>query len=108
MRKIIIGTFVSFLCLQFIPATLFINNHGVVNAQGDWKQEYAEVCAKTQNAMTLSVDELKNLIDRCDTLQGRIEELNGPQGSEKKVYSKRLKMCRDLYSFALEFKNKKE
>ena len=108
MIKIIFHTLVSYVCLQCILGILFINSHGVSYAQGDWKQEYAEVCAKTQNATTLSADELKNFIDRCDALQGRIHELNGSQGSERKVYSKRLKMCRDLYFFALEFKNKRE
>ena len=74
---------------------------------GDWKREYADVCGKTQNAMVVSVKELENFIDRCDKLQDRIHELDGSSGAERKVYSKRLKMCRELFTFILEFKNKR-
>ena len=50
--------------------------------------------------MDLSAAELKDNIDRCDNLQERINELNGSEGAtERKVYTKRLKMCRDLYEF---------
>jgi hypothetical protein len=77
--------------------------------QADWKQEYADICAKTQNPMELSVAELKDRIERCDKLQERINSLEGPQGeTEKKVYTKRLNMCRGLYQFALEYKEHKE
>lgn len=78
-----------------------------VLAQVDWKQEYADVCAKTDMALELPSDELKGYIDRCDALRIRIEELDGKtHATEKKVYLKRLKMCRDLYVFSLEYKSK--
>ena len=76
--------------------------------QGDWKQEYADTCAKTQNPMELSVAELKKRIERCDRLQERINKLEGPRAdTERKVFTKRLKMCRELYQFALEYKEHK-
>ena len=84
-----------------------VGNPGSAYAQQEWKKEYAAVCAKTQNAMTLSAAELENYIDRCDKLQDRIAELAGMEGeTEAKVYEKRLKMCRDLYEFTLEYKDK--
>jgi hypothetical protein len=59
--------------------------------------------------MTLSSAELKNYVERCDKLQERLNELNGSQGkTERKVYTKRLKMCRDLYDFAQKYKEEKE
>lgn len=67
--------------------------------QPDWKQEFELVCAQTQDAMSLSADELTSLIARCDRLKPAIEAL-GP--SERKVYSRRLQACRDLYAFVLE------
>ena len=77
--------------------------------QVDWKQEFAEICANTQNAMGLSVAELKDKIERCEKLQELINKLEGPRAeTEKKVYTKRLKMCRELYIFALEYKEHKE
>lgn len=108
MRNIVRFTFISLLFLYFSHGNFIVGTLGSAYAQQDWKQEYADVCAKTQNAMTLSSAELKNHIERCDNLQERINELNGSQGkTEKKVYTKRLKMCRDLYDFALKYKEEK-
>ena len=106
MRNIVRFTFISLLFLYFSHGNLIVGTLGSAYAQQDWKQEYADVCAKTQNAMLLSTNELKEYIARCDTLQGRINELEG--GTERKVYGKRLKMCRDLYVFTLNYKDQKE
>ena len=76
--------------------------------QEDWKQEYADICAKTQNAMEMSVAELKDRIERCDKLQERINKLEGPRAdTERKVFTTRVKMCRELYQFTLEYKEHK-
>lgn len=76
--------------------------------QGDWKQEYADICAKTQNPMELSAAQLKERIERSDKLQERINKLEGPRAdTERKVFTKRLKMCRELYQFTLEYKENK-
>jgi len=105
MKNIVLITFINLLYLCFFH----INSPNSSYAQQDWKQEYATVCAKTQNAMNLSSEELRNYVDRCDKLQERIKELNGSKGaSEKKVYTKRLKMCRDLYKYVLDYKNKEK
>ncbi len=76
----------------------------VVSAQDDWKAEFESICARTQDAMTISKDELKQLINRCDDLRPRIEKLDETQ---RKVYLKRLQMCRDLFAFVLESQEKK-
>ncbi len=76
----------------------------VVSAQDDWKVEFESICARTQDAMTISKDELKQLINRCDDLRPRIEKLDETQ---RKVYLKRLQMCRDLFAFVLESQEKK-
>jgi hypothetical protein len=71
------------------------------SAQDDWKKEFEDVCSKTQDAMSFTPEELKILVGRCDALRPRIEKLDETQ---KKVYLKRLKMCRDLLDFVLETK----
>ncbi len=76
----------------------------IAHAQEDWKKEFEEVCSKTQDAMLLGTDELKNLVERCDKLRPRVETLEEPA---RKVYLKRLQLCRDLFSFVLESKQKK-
>lgn len=73
-------------------------------AQDGWKAEYDEVCSKTDLAMTLSREELSALIDRCDKLRPKIEL---EEGSTRKVYLRRLQMCRDLYKYVLEAKDLK-
>lgn len=110
MKNITLYIFLSLLFLNFLPCSLIISG-GPSNAyaQQDWKQEYSDICAKTQNAMELSTAELKEYVDRCDKLMDRIDKPDGLQSAtEKKVYSKRLKMCRDLYEFALEHKEIKD
>lgn len=67
--------------------------------QIDVKKEFDAVCADTNNAMTLSVEELKRLIARCDVLKPRIEKL---EESQRRVMLKRLDMCRELYNYILQ------
>ena len=74
------------------------------SAQDDWKKEFEDICSKTQDSMSFTSDELKSLVGRCDVLRPRIEKLDETQ---KKVYLKRLQMCRDLLAFVLESKTGK-
>jgi len=76
---------------------------GIVHAQDDWKNEFDDVCSKTQDAVTFSPDELRNLIARCNRLKPLIGELDETQ---RKVLLKRLQFCRDLFFFELESKEK--
>ena len=83
---------------------LFIPGPGYAFAEEDWRGEFDSICAKTGDSMELPTEELKGLISRCDKLKEVIGKLDE---STKKVFSKRLQMCRDLYAFALEAKEKK-
>jgi len=67
--------------------------------EASWKGEFADVCSRTQDAMSLASAELAALVARCDALRPRVEELPGPQ---RKVYLRRLQVCRDLYQFVLD------
>lgn len=73
-------------------------------AGDDWQKDFEDTCSKTQDAMTLSVDELKASIEKCDRIKAEVEKL---EGAQKKVYLKRVQMCRDLFKFALESKESK-
>ncbi len=94
MKKVI-SLFLLIFLISFFSITL---------AQ-DWKKEYEEICSKTADVMALSIDELRELISRCDKLRTIIEGLE--DDSTRRVYLKRLQMCRDLYNFALEQKLQK-
>jgi len=69
-----------------------------------WKAEYDSVCSKTDIAMTLSGEELKELVARCDQLKPKIE---AEEESTRKVYLRRLQMCRELYKYVLESRESK-
>ena len=104
--KIVIAAFLAasatLVCIAPTPVILF--SVRVADAQDEWKTEFETVCARTQDAAGMGADELKNLVERCDKLKPRIEKLDETQ---RKVYLKRLKMCRDLYAFVLETKENK-
>jgi len=69
----------------------------------DWKAEFEDVCAKTQEAMTLSTEDLRSLVSRCDALKPAIEAL---EESQRKVYVRRLQTCRNLYQFVLDYRRR--
>ncbi len=98
-------TLVSMLLFQLSPLlgkrAVF---SGVVYAETDWKKEFEDICSKTQDAMVYSPEELRAFIERCDKIKPLIERLDD---SQRKVYLRRLQMCRDLFAFALESKEKK-
>src|SRR5512143_2775523 len=64
------------------------------NSPEAWKKEFEAICSKTDDAMTLTKDELKDLVERCEKLKPMIEKLDE---SQRKVYLKRLQSCRDLF-----------
>jgi len=66
-----------------------------------WLAVFEQTCSKTSEAMTLSVAELNALIEKCGELQKIIETQDE---STRKVYLKRLQMCRNLYAYMLEHK----
>jgi uncharacterized coiled-coil protein SlyX len=70
-------------------------------AEEQWMQEFNDVCSKTTDSMSLNRDELKSLIARCDKLKPVIE---GLEETARKVYGKRLEMCKNLLVFVLESK----
>ena len=73
-------------------------------AQDDWKKEFEDICSQTQDVMLFTSEELDRLLNRCDALRPRTEKLDEQQ---KKIYLKRLRMCRDLFAYALESKSGK-
>lgn len=68
-----------------------------------WRTEFDETCSKTTDSMMLSMDELTTLIQKCDRLQKAIE---AEDETVRKVYLKRLQMCKNLFVFVLDEKKK--
>jgi hypothetical protein len=70
-------------------------------AEDDWLKEFEDICSQTQGPSSFTPEELKGLIGRCDALKPSIEKLDD---TRKKVYLKRLEMCREFLSYTLESK----
>ena len=66
-----------------------------------WRTDFDVVCAQSNEAMALPVSELKKLIEKCDRLQKVIET---QEETVRKVFLKRLQLCKNLYVFVLEAK----
>ena len=73
--------------------------------EDNWRTDFDATCAQSNDAMALSVKELKMLIEKCDSLQKVIE---AQDETVRKVYSKRLQLCKNLYFFVLETKIKEQ
>ncbi|TAN39538.1 MAG: hypothetical protein EPN25_11135 [Nitrospirae bacterium] len=69
----------------------------------DWRGEFDDICKKTNDAMSLSKEELRQLVARCDKLKAVIGTL---EETEKKVFLKRLRLCQELFVYVLDSKEK--
>lgn len=72
-------------------------------AEENWKREFEEVCGKTNDSMSMTANELKELLARCDKLKPLIE---AQEETTRKVYLKRLQMCHDLLAYVYEVKSR--
>jgi hypothetical protein len=66
-----------------------------------WRTDFDAACAQSNDALALSKAELKKLIAQCDRLQKIIE---AQDETVRKVFLKRLQLCRNLYVFVLDSK----
>jgi len=69
--------------------------------QQAFQREFDDVCSRTQDAMLLNKDELKDLVRRCDALVPKLTKLNETQ---RKVYKRRLEQCGGLFAYVLDTK----
>ena len=100
MRGIGIRALPALVAAGLLAAALGLGRAGAQEqAPADWRGEFEAVCVKTDAAMSLSSEELADLLARCDRLAERI----GAEGETvRKVYLKRLTSCRALFAYVLE------
>jgi len=70
-----------------------------------FKTEFDDICMQTVDADSMSIRELETLIMRCDKLLSIIEKNVEP---ERKIYLKKLRMCRNLFVYIMETKKSAE
>lgn len=98
MDMIMKPTGMKTLLLAFCMALTVSLSHA---ADEGWRDSFDEVCTQSNEAMALSVPELKLLIEKCDRLRKVIET---QEETVRKVFLKRLELCKNLYVFVLETK----
>jgi len=96
-RKLRSAALAGALCLWLLP-------EGAWGEEG-WRAEFDATCAQTNDAMSLSVQELNQLLGRCAALEKVIDT---QEESLRKVYLKRLQLCRNLYAYVLEYKKNEQ
>lgn len=91
--------------LVILFTALLLCTAPLIGVCGDppWRVEFDETCANTSSAMDFSVPELQALITRCEKLQKDLEQLDE---STRKVFLKRVLMCKNLYQFVLDSKKR--
>jgi hypothetical protein len=104
MRKLAI--FVSLLvCASLWPLRVEAQSNPPAQTntaeQQAFQHEFDDTCSRTQDAMLLTNDELKDLVRRCDALVPKLTKLDETQ---RKVYKRRLEQCRGLFAYVLDTK----
>lgn len=102
-RALLILIFSLLTCSAFTVTRVAVAAASV--AADSWKAEFEAVCGQTDNATDMSVAELKKAVERCDALKPQIEAL---EATPRKIYLKRLQMCRNLFAYMLESKEKEK
>jgi uncharacterized membrane protein len=68
---------------------------------GSLQEDFDRLCVYTQEAESLSLEKLQELVTECDQLQKRIEESND---EKKKLLLFRLQKCRNFFAYIIELK----
>jgi hypothetical protein len=102
-RMVVILLFASMTCSQLSLAP--VAALATESAAETWKAEFDAVCGQSDNATSMTVEELKKAVERCDALKPQIEAL---EATPRKIYLKRLQMCRNLFVYMLETKEKEK
>lgn len=72
-----------------------------ISQAGTWKEDFERLCGYTEEASSLSTDQIQELIQESDRLLKTLETVNEP---EKKVYIFRLKKCRNFFEYILDLR----
>ncbi len=85
--------------LLCVPASFIGTARMLLADDSDWRQEFSELCGKTDMAMTLPPEALETLSKQSDTLIDKIRLSNDAKAG---LYIHRLEKCRDFYRFMLD------
>jgi hypothetical protein len=89
----------KFLILSLITLFTFVFHESPFAK--DWHEEFEYICSKVEMGDSLSIEDLKSLIERADALLKTLENVNEPS---KKIYIFRLKKCKAFFEYLIELK----
>lgn len=95
---------VASLCRRLLlPCALLLLTLAPAAAHADepWQTSFEQTCSRTSEAMNLSLPELESLLEKCRDLE---KVIGTKEESLRKVYLKRLHLCRNLYAYVVEYK----
>jgi hypothetical protein len=104
VKKFVLVLFIAISVFSGVlanPASIVTSAHA---ADESWKTEFEKICGQTDNAADMSIEDLKKSLEKCDALKVRIEAL---EATPRKIYLKRLQMCRNLLQFMIDSRQKK-
>ena len=90
-------------CRRLLPVCAVVLLACAAAAQGEepWQATFEQTCSRTSEAMALTLPELESLLQKCDELEKVIET---KEESVRKAYLKRLRLCKNLYAYVVEYK----
>ena len=89
--------FIHNIC--FVMSLLLV--FACISQAGTWKDDFERLCSYTEEASSLSTDQIQELMQESDRLLKTLETVNEP---EKKVYIFRLKKCRNFFEYILDLR----
>jgi len=87
--------------LRTIAVCLLILFTSAVVYGGSLQEEFDALCVHTQDAESLSLEKLRELVAACDQLQKKIA---GSNDAKKKILLFRLNKCRNFLAYVIELK----
>jgi hypothetical protein len=86
---------------QIVVAFLLIILSSALAYAGSLQEEFDQLCVHTQEAESLSLEKLQELLTECDQLQKKIEDSND---EKKKLLLFRLNKCRNFFVYVIDLK----
>lgn len=87
------------IAVLFAFLLTIVSSVSPVWADDPWLQEFEDICGMTLEAESMTPDQLKAMVERCDKLKPVIERSENPQ---RKVYIFRLDKCKNLFLYVLD------
>ena len=86
---------------QTVVICLIVLFGAAVVQGGSLQEDFDKLCVHTQDAESLPLERLQELVTECDQLKKRIEESND---GKKKLLLFRLNKCRNFLAYMVELK----